>query len=321
MTIRNALVTGATGMLGSHIVDGLVGSGVEVIATDLAPPEKGYAWEAPASAVTYAPGDIRDKDLIGDLVARADVVVHVAAVLSKAQGDPPGPIMEVNIAATHALFEAAARTGTKVVFASSGSVYGPNRDAVDGTPAPAFVEDDPSYDLGFYALSKHVNELHAEAFGRLEGLSWVALRCSAMFGSRLRMGLTTRWLLSVLDDVEAGRTPRVDGDPNGGLDWIHVADAAECFVRAVTRDVPNGPINVSTGVATRLEDACRAVLAAAGYPQDIEWTGAHRPDGRFSSARYYSSERAGEVLGFRPATDVSIGMDAFVAWRNAMKGA
>ena len=318
-TPSTVLVTGATGMLGSHIVDGLVRSGAQVVAVDLGRPEPGYAWESPEQRVRYVPGDVTDRELMDELIAQTDAVVHVAAVLSKAQGDPPGPIFRVNVAGTHGIFESAARHGRKVVFASSGSVYGPNRPAIDGAPAPAFVEEDPSHQLGFYALSKQINELHAEAFGRIEGLRWVAMRCGAMFGSRLRMGLTTRWLLSISDDVDAGRVPQVDADPDGGLDWITVEDAGECFVRAVTQEVPDGPINVSTGTATRLEDACLALLRALGAPETIEWTGPRQPSGRFSSARYYSSEKSGRLLGFRPSADISVGMESFVNWRRAQK--
>lgn len=313
------LVTGATGMLGSHIVDRLCARGAHVLALDKAPPEDGYAYDAPAGQVSGVAGDLTDPAVLTPLVDQADGVVHVAAVLSKAAGDPPGPLMAVNVAGTHTLFEAAARSGTKVVFASSGSVYGPNRPAVDGAAPPPFAETDPSHDLGFYALSKHVNELYADAFARTAGLPWVAMRLGALFGSRLRMGLTTRFLLSVLDDVDAGRTPKVDGDPDSGLDWVHVEDAAECFVRALYTEVGDTAINVSTGRASRLEDVVLALLDVYGAPRDIAWTGPAKPTGGFSSARYYDSERAGRLLGFRPGQDVGVGLRSYVDWRRGLR--
>lgn len=321
-TPSTILVTGATGMLGSHIVDRLVARGVQVIAVDLGDRVPGYDWHDAGEQVRFVQADITDRATMDPLVDEADVVVHVAGILAKAAGDPPTPLLRVNIVGTHQLMERAAKDGKKIVFASSGSTYGPNRPAIDGVPADPFVESDSSTELGLYAVSKKVNEMHAEAFARELGLPYVAIRCSLMFGARWKMGLTTRWLGSFWDQLKVGEVPTCDADPDGGHDWLQVADSAEVFVRAATQEVPNTVINAATGAATRLEDALRAFLRAYGASEEIRWTGEKRPTGRFSSARYYSSERSGRLLGFRPSTDVSIGMDSFVQWRREFeKGA
>jgi nucleoside-diphosphate-sugar epimerase len=317
-TPSTILVTGATGMLGSHIVDKLAARGAQVIAVDIGDPRPGYAWTSDDERVRFVRADITDRRVIDSLVDEADVVVHVAGILAKAAGDPPTPLLQVNIVGTHQIMERAAASAKKVVFASSGAIYGPNRPAVDGAPAPSFDESDSSTELGLYAVSKKVNEMHAEAFAREHGLPWVAIRCSLMFGARWKMGLTTRWLGSFWDQLEAGRTPTCDADPNGGHDWLNVEDAAECFVRAATQDVSDVAINAATGRATRLEDALRGFLRAYGAAETIEWTGPAQPIGVFSSARYYASERAGELLGFRPDPDVSAGMTSFVNWRRSL---
>lgn len=311
------LVTGATGMLGSHIVDKLATRGVHVTAVDLSEPEEGFAWTAPDDHVRFVRADITDHAVMDGLVDDADVVVHVAGVLAKAEGDPPAPLLNVNIVGTHQIMEQAAKSGTKVVFASSGAIYGPNRPAVNGEPAVSFDESDSSTDLGLYAVSKKVNEMHAQAFSRELELPWVAIRCSLMFGARWKMGLTTRWVGTFWDQLQAGTTPTCDADPDGGHDWLHVEDAAECFARAATQDVRDTVLNAATGSATRLEDALQSFLRAYGAAETIEWTGPRQPTGQFSSARYYSSERSGELLGFRPSADISLGMKSFVTWRRA----
>jgi UDP-glucose 4-epimerase len=317
-TPSKILVTGATGMLGSHIVDKLAARGAHVTAVDVGGREPGFTWTAGDDRVRFERADITDRSVMDDLVDDADVVVHVAGILAKAAGDPPEPLLRVNIVGTHQIMEQAAKTHTKVVFASSGAIYGPNRPAVGGRPAASFDEADSSTELGLYAVSKKVNEMHAEAFARELELPWVAIRCSLMFGARWKMGLTTRWLGSFWDQLEAGESPTCDADPDGGHDWLHVEDAAECFARAATQDVANVTINAATGQATRLEDALRAFLGAYGADDKIEWTGQKQPTGQFSSARYYSSVRSGDLLGFRPDTDISVGMTSFVNWRRAL---
>ncbi|WP_020578845.1 NAD-dependent epimerase/dehydratase family protein [Actinopolymorpha alba] len=322
---RTVLVTGANGMLGSHIVDRLSREGHQVIALDLARGEPGYGHESPADQVTDVVGDVTDARLLGSLVGAADAVVHVAAILPKAGGSPAGPLLAVNVVATHTLFEVA---GNKpVVFASSGSVYGVNRTAVGGAAPAPFVETDEALTRDFYGLSKYVNERYAEAFAAANGMRWAALRLGVLFGARLRMGLTSRFLLSVLDDVDAGRVPTVDGDPNAALDWVQVADAAECFVRALDVGLASGldggqvnaPINVSTGAATRLEDVLTALLRLYGAPTQIEWTGPSQPNGAISTARYYDPSRARQLLGFAPDPDYTHGLQAFIDWRAAAR--
>lgn len=307
---RRVLVTGATGMLGSHIVDRLAVEGVEIIATDLVDPIRGYAWETPG--VDFRRRDIADDGVV-DLVAEADCVIHVAAVLPSPDGDRARALFDVNVGATHRLFEAASVHGAKVVFASSGSVYGASRSLSNGSPARPFSESDAVNELDFYGLSKRVDELYAGAFGRANGMEWNALRCGVLYGPRLRQGLSTRFLLSVMDDLDSGRPLMVDGDPDAGLDWVDVHTAAECFVRAALDAVPSGALNVGTGTATRLEDVLRMLLSIAEADDRIAWTGS-MPTGGFSGARYYDATTTRRVLGVDLKSDLRTGLASFLSW-------
>lgn len=309
------LVTGASGMLGSHIVDRLAAEGVQVIATDVNEPVDGYGWTAPG--VDFRRADITT-DEVSALVSDVDHVVHVAAMLPSPGVDRRRALFDVNVAATHRLFEAVAARGANVVFASSGSVYGASRRVDRGRPGPAFGIDDASDDLDFYGMSKRVDELYAATFGRESGMRWNALRCGVLFGPRLRMGLSTRFLLSALDEADRGRVPRVDGDPDAGLDWIGVEAAAECFAAAARGNAPSGPLNVATGVATRLEDVLRTLLQVAGVEVEIDWT-ATAPTGEYSGARYYDPERTRAALGVALDPELESGLRRFVEWRRSVR--
>jgi UDP-glucose 4-epimerase len=303
-------------MLGSHIVDRLAAEGAQVVATDVNEPVGGYGWTA--SGVDFRRADITT-DEISALVSEADHVVHVAAMLPSPGIDRRRALFDVNVAATHRLFEAAAERGANVVLASSGSVYGASRPVHRGRPEPAFDEGDVSDDLDFYGMSKRVDELYAATFGRESGMRWNALRCGVLYGPRLRMGLSTRFLLSVLDEADSGRVPRVDGDPDAGLDWVAVEAAAECFAAAAWGNAPSGALNVSTGVATRLEDVLRTLLQVAGADVEIEWT-AVAPTGGYSGARYYEPGRTREALGVALEADLEEGLRRFVEWRRSVRG-
>jgi nucleoside-diphosphate-sugar epimerase len=316
---RRVLVTGANGMLGSHVIDLLCEEGAHVVAIDRVPPERGYMSTAPPDRVTYAIVDILDRAAMRPHVADVDEIVHLAGRLWRAEGDAPDEMLATNVVATHNLFQDACELGTaRMVFASSGSVYGDSASSADGEAVP-FRESDVPAARSFYALSKHVSELYAEAFAASHGLSWAALRIGVMYGPRLRMGLTSRFLRSVLDDVDRGGVPSVDGNPNAALDWVSVTDAAQCVVRALRARSVRGPLNVSTGRATRLDDVLTTLLRLYGAEPAITWT--MPPDERIPRARCYDPGRTGSALGFAPSADLAPGLRAFIDWRRELGSA
>jgi nucleoside-diphosphate-sugar epimerase len=316
-SIGRVLVTGANGMLGSHIVDRLCAEDIHVVAIDRVPPEHGYMSAAPQEKVTYDEVDILDRAAMRRHVAEADAIVHVAGRLWRAEGDDPDDMLATNLVATHNLLQDACEFGAgRVVFASSGSIYGDSRFSANGEAVP-FQESDPAAGRSFYALSKHVSELYAEAFTASYGLSYTALRIGVMYGPRLRMGLTSRFLLSALDDVDRGDVPSVDGNPNSALDWVSVVDAAECAVHALHAGPVNSPLNISTGRATRLEDMLTTLLRLYGADSAITWT--MPAEARTPHARFYDVSRTRRMLGFAPSADLEPGLKAFIDWRREFR--
>jgi dihydroflavonol-4-reductase len=116
-----ALVTGAAGFIGRHVVAALVQEGTEVRAFD----RVGAPLEPLPAAVELITGDIRDREAIRRAVEGCDAVFHLAAVYSYARGD--APLMHaINVDGTRAVLEAALRGGRRrVVHTSSCATCGP----------------------------------------------------------------------------------------------------------------------------------------------------------------------------------------------------
>jgi dihydroflavonol-4-reductase len=116
-----ALVTGASGFIGSHVVAALVADGAEVRAFDRRAPV-----EAPADVECVA-GDVLDADALAGAMQGCDAVFHLAALYSYSRAHARG-MQAVNVEGTRAVLDAAARTGVRrVVHTSSCSTCGPVR--------------------------------------------------------------------------------------------------------------------------------------------------------------------------------------------------
>lgn len=300
------LVTGACGMLGSHVVDRLAAAGVEVVALDVADPLPGHGSRAPGVRPVRA--DLTRPEQWRAEMAGCTAVVHAAALLTSATGVRPRDGVLVNVVATHDLLAAAVAAGVgRFVLVSSGSVYG----TATG-PAP-LTEDHPLRGTSFYAVSKISAELQCTAFTAAHGLACTVLRMGSLYGPGLqRRGAIAPHLLGALDAVDAGRRPTLPGAPDATRDLVFVEDAAECVTRALTAEP--AVLNVGTGVAVRNADLVRALLAQYGSTTEPVWE-----PGPGSPSRRYDPTRARAVLGYAPSTPLPDGLRALLAWRAALR--
>ena len=240
------LVTGATGLVGSHVVDTLLDRGHEVHVL-VRQPAIADALRGRGAKATV--GDLTDATLLPAVVEGREVVVHCAGVVQTA-GDNP-QLWPVNVTATERLLEASAAASVgRFVHLSSVAVYGP-------APAP-IGEDAPKRPRGPYGQSKWAAE---EAVWRRHaaGLPAVALRPCAIYGGRDRHA----WpMLSRM-----GGLP-VIALPAGGrrlLDLVHVDDVVDAVLAAAaTPEAAGRAYNITDGERHSYRDILTAYGEAAG---------------------------------------------------------
>lgn len=204
------LVVGACGFSGSHLVDELVGRGVDVVATDLPGSDTSYVDRA---GVPFLPADLTRPDTLEGVFDEGpfDGVYHFGEISSHSL--PLEPLVRVNEEGTRNLLEAMRRHDVPRLMAlGSGGVYG-NPDYI---PAD---EETPHRPLTPYDVSKSRMEEAVREAGRSWGLKWTVLRPAAMYGPRSRKGAAVPIFLLAL-----GQMPGVPGKRDCVAAFTHVRD-------------------------------------------------------------------------------------------------
>ena len=254
----NILVTGATGFIGTHLVKRLWDDGHRVTRLDIRPMGISTALNREgAMVVTCPPTDIRD-----DLALREferwgafDACVHLAAIASPvACGEDPSLAYETNVRGTDNVLGLCRRLGVKrVVFPSSAHVYG---------ISPKYLPTDETHlrsMLDVYTRTKVLGEDLCDLYWQNHGLSYAALRFYNVFGPAQS---ESYFIGRKIAEARRGgpvemRRPLADVTK----DFVWVEDVVDAIVRAIGSDYV-GPVNVGTGVETRLRDVVDAVASA-----------------------------------------------------------
>jgi UDP-glucose 4-epimerase len=246
------LVTGVAGFVGSNLAERLLSYGYDVVGIDnLA---YGLREQIPAG-VDFHAADIRDGDL-QKFFRGVDVVFHLAAKndLIACQQDPV-ETMQVNVAGTANVFEAARRAGVrKVVFATSSA-----------------LEEGEARLNGFYAISKVANERIAAGYEQAFGLPFVAIRYFNVYGPRqdyrrVHPPVISAFILKVL----AGEAPVLfDGYQNNKRDFIYVDDINDFHLQCITDERLNGNLyRLGSGQSLSMDEVWTTVKAVAGSDLD-----------------------------------------------------
>lgn len=302
------LVTGGAGFIGSHITEQLLAAGHSVRVLDNFSSGK---MENLAGAVSGAArerfellkGDIRDKAVCEKACESVDFVLHQAALRSvpKSMKDPES-YNDVNIAGTLNILQAAAKQKvSRVVFASSSSVYG---------DVHSFPEREDFYPelISPYALSKLAGEYYCRIYSEHFGVETVCLRYFNVFGPRQALDdeyavVIPKFIHCILHDQQ----PPIFGTGRQSRDFTYIDNVVRAnILAATTPGVRHAVLNVANGRDTTVLKIVELLNQIFG--KDI------KPS--------FLPVRAGDV--FRTCADVSrirktLGFEAEVAFEEGLK--
>jgi UDP-glucuronate 4-epimerase len=322
--MKNILVTGGAGFIGSHLVDYLMSEAaietfnprgplrVTVVDNlndfyDPAIKRENVASHLGRDNFVMVEADIADARAMDELFSRArfDAVVHLAARagVRPSLADPLA-YEETNVRGTASLLEAARRHGVpRFIFGSSSSVYGVNSSV-------PFSEDDPvSQPISPYAATKIAGEAACHVYSHLYGMQVVCLRFFTVYGARQRPDLAIRKFARLITE---GRPVPIYGDGTTRRDYTYINDIISGIAAAMNYDQSRFEvINLGESETTELRRLVELLEEALGRRAIISPQPLQPGDAPIT---YANIDKARRLLGYDPATKIEAGIEKFAAW-------
>lgn len=318
--MKNIIVTGGAGFIGSNFVHYVVNEHPEVHVTVL--DKLTYAGNKanlaglPEDRVELVVGDVCDTELVGQLVSQADAVVHYAA---ESHNDnsilDPAPFIQTNIVGTYTLLQACRKYDVRYHQVSTDEVYGdlPLREDLPGHGegvGEKFTPDSPYKPSSPYSSSKASADMLVRAWVRTYGLRATISNCSNNYGPYQHI---EKFIPRQVTNILSGIRPKLYGSGKNVRDWIHTNDHS----RAVWLILTEGKIGETYLIGADGEKdnitVLEMILEAMGQPKDAYDIVKDRPG---HDLRYaIDSTKLREELGWQPEfTDFSEGLQHTIDW-------
>jgi len=289
-------VTGGAGFIGSHVVDGLLVAGHDVVVLDVVPPHR----DVEAHAV-----DILDLDGLVRAIDGSDVVFHLAAVsnVNDAARDPVRTV-DVNVTGTANVWEAARRGGVgRAVLASTVWVYA----AAVGDHE---LDEDSPINVAtaghVYTATKIASEMIVHSSFDLYGQPFTILRYGIPFGPRMRDELVIARFVQI---ARAGGPITIDGDGLQHRSYVYIEDLVRGHLAALSESGENEVFNLEGPEPITIRRVADAVREAIDPRIEI----VHRPARASDFAgRRVSARRARRLLGWEPRVSFDEGLRRYL---------
>jgi UDP-glucose 4-epimerase len=302
------LVTGGAGFIGSHLVEELVKRGEQVRVLDNFSTGKRENLTPFLDRIELVEGDIRSYHIVREVVKGVDYVLHQGALPSVPRSvNDPITTNEVNVGGTLNILDASRNAGVKrVVYASSSSVYGANKELPkreDMLPQP----------ISPYAVAKLTGEKYCHVFSRTYGLETVALRYFNVFGPRQDpksqySAVIPKFVVGMMEGEEL----KIHGDGTQSRDFTYVSNVVEANLLAVQAKGVSGEVfNLACGRSLSLNEMVEHIAQVLNRKENIVYGPPQSGDVTHSLA---DISRTRQYLGYEPRVPVREGLERVMLW-------
>lgn len=274
---KKILVTGSSGLVGSHLAARLEAEGAEVVPVDLRQGADITSWDAVK--------DYRGIDIIYHLAARTFIPATSAA---------PAETYRVNLLGTLNMLELGRLNDVQMFVFASSYIYGPPRYLpVD--------EKHPVNPVNAYSRSKAMGEELCRAYAAESGLKCTIIRAFNIYGRGQPAGFL---IPTILRQLDSGKIVLQDAAPR--RDMVYVKDAVEAYVKAAAYVGGYDTFNIGLGKSYSVAEIVAAVLKVTGREAKVEYLNRRRTGEIMETVADIT--RACEELDWRPQFDLEAGL-------------
>jgi UDP-glucose 4-epimerase len=292
---RRAVVTGASGFIGSALTRYLGAEGWDVVTVDRRTSVDGQ----PPTRLA----DVAQEGALAGLLDVRTTIFHMAASADVAASVAnPRHDFDNTFRGVFEVLEAARQAGSRVVFPSTASIF----DASNALPLSERAFPRPTSP---YAAGKLGGEAYCHAYHRSYGVDVRIARLFSVYG----VGMFRFAIHDIVRKIQQDHDDLVIlGDGTQVRDYLFIDDAVRGLAMVATEGASGEEYNVASGEPVRLLDLARLIAELMGYP-DIRI----RPTGRSfagDTARWYADISKVRALGFEPRVDLRDGLARTIAW-------
>lgn len=308
--MSNILVTGGAGFIGSNFVHYVVANTDHTVtvldALTYAGNRESLAG-LPENRVSLVHGDITDAEVVDQLTAQADAVVHYAAESHNDNSlHSPRPFLDTNIVGTYTLLEAARKHETRFHHISTDEVYGD----LELDDPERFTEQTPYNPSSPYSSTKAGSDLLVRAWVRSFGVQATISNCSNNYGPYQHV---EKFIPRQITNVIRGIRPKLYGAGENVRDWIHANDHSSAVLTILDRGRIGDTYLIGADGERNNKEVVELILEEMGQPRDAY---DHVTDRVGHDLRYaIDSTKLRTELGWMPQfADFESGLAATIQW-------
>jgi UDP-glucose 4-epimerase len=256
LNAMNLIVTGGAGFIGSHLTEYLVKKHQNVTVIDNLENGKLQNLRNVKNDIKFFKVNILDYDSLRKIVKNADCVFHYAALTSVSDSfTKQEKYYNVNVSGTENILKLAKEFGFKVVFASSASVYGDQKQI----PIKENAKKNPSNP---YGLTKLKAEELCIKYAK-KGVSVIVLRYFNVYG--LRQNVSYAGVISkFLANISKNKPPIINGDGTQARDFVFVGDVSRANYLSMKSHIKHAFVNIGSGKTTSIKQLADLMIKIRG---------------------------------------------------------
>jgi len=321
--MRNILVTGAAGFIGSHLSELFIRKGYKVVGLD----NLSYGILRNLSSILehsqfeFIRGDVRDERLLSGLSSRVDAIVHLAAYKIPRYGNAL-ETLDVNVKGIENVLKVSRKVKCRVIFASTSDVYGKNPN-LPYSESSDFYMGSPQIQRWSYAISKILGEHLCFIYYREHDVPITILRYFGSYGPRQNL---TWWggpqSIFINCALEKKAMP-IHGDGLQTRSFTYIEDTIEGTLRALeTEEAIGKVINIGNTEEISILQLGKKIwkfVRGSDAPL-IEFIPYLQFPGRYEDVRQRVPDirLANKILGFTPRTSIDEGLIPTIEWQKSV---